>query len=264
MKKIFLILIFVNLSLWAQKKVITVTIEPQKYIVDKIVKNHMKVRSIYKGSDFNIQFKKLALKEISFSDLYMIIGLEELEKSLLKEVKLYNSDIEVFDMSKNIVKKKFFNQLNPYIWMDPLNVRKIAKNVFFKVSEMDPKNRSFYRENFDAFAKELDNIYVKVKLHFSRTLFSVYRFDGFWDYYLSRFHFRFYAVKQGVLHASEIPTFIKQSSQRQAEVLIVDPHTPLGISQSIASNASARIVQSDIYEYGFVGEMLLLAKKLTK
>lgn len=264
MKKIVLILLFLSLSLFAQKQTITVTIDPQRYIVEKIVKTQMKVRTVFQGSDFDVRFKKLALKEIATSDIYMTIGLDNVEKPFLQQVKLYNQELEVFDMSQNIQKIEFFNKTNPYIWMDPLNVRELAKNVFLQVSQMDPKNRTFYRENFDAFAKELDNLYIKIKLHFSKTLFSVYRFDGFWDYYLSRFDFRFYEIKKEVLNANEIAPFIKISAQRNAEVLIIDPHTSLRIAQSVATNASSRIIQNDIYQYSFLGDMLLLADEITR
>lgn len=260
MKKIILLLLFINIALFAQKKVITVTIEPQKFIVEKLVKNSMKVKSIFKGSDFSVRFKKLALKDIAASDVYMTIGLQHIEKPFLEQVKVYNEDLDVFDMSKDIYKMNN----NPYVWMDPLYVRQVAKTLFFKLSDMDPKNRDFYRKNYDKFAKELDDLYVKIKIKFDNTSFGVIVLDDYWDYYLSRFDFRFYKKKKLVLNAGEIPSFIKFSQKRNIDLLLVTPSNSIRVNKSLATNASARVVESNIFNYSFMGDMLVLAEEIRK
>ena len=263
MKKIFILLFLLCVSLFAQKKVITVTIDPQKFIVEKIVKTNMKVKSVYSGSDFHIRFRKLALKEISYSDLYITIGLD-LEKNILTQLKAYNKDLAIFNMSKDVRKMPMNGKENPYVWTDPLKVRDMAKTVFLKISDLDPKNREFYRKNYEDFAQELDDLYLKIKLHFSNSSFGIYTFDSYWDYYLTRFDFRLYKINKEVLSADEISKFIRQSKERKIEVLLVDELTPLRIAKSIASNATSKIVTSDIFKYSFMGDLFLLSQNITK
>lgn len=263
MKKIFILLFLCVISLFAQKKVITVTIDPQKFIVEKIVKTNMRVKSIYQGSDFHIRFRKLALKEISYSNLYMTIGLD-LEKNILTQLKAYNKNLSTFDMSKDVQKMSMNGKENPYVWTDPLKVRDMAKTVFIKISDIDPKNREFYRKNYENFAQELDDLYLKIKLHFSNSSFGIYSFDDYWDYYLTRFDFRYYKVNKEVLSADAISSFIRKSKERKVEVLLVDEMTPLRIAKSIASNATSRIVTSDIFKYSFMGDLFILSQNITK
>lgn len=263
MKKILITLFLLSFSLYAKNIVIAVTIEPQKFIIEKIAKTKVKIITFYKGSDFNIKFKKLVLNKFAESDIYMIMNLD-IETPFLKELKDINKNIEIFDMSKDIKKSKTNGIINSYVWLDPLKTREIAKTVFFKLSDMDPKNRSFYRENYESFALELDELYVKIKQLLSKSSFSVYSFDGYWDYYLSRFDLPMYQVPRRVLSAAEITSFIKVSKKRDAKVLIVDKKIPLKIVRSVASNSTTKIIKSSIFNYTFMGDLLLLSQAISK
>lgn len=263
MKKILLILCLLSLSLFAQKKTISVTIEPQKYIIEKIAKTNFKVRSIFKGSKFQIKFRSLVLNDLLSTDFYMVMGLD-MEEQFLSHIKTIESKIEVFDMSKDVKKSVKNGKENPYIWMDPLKVRTIAQTVFLKLSDIDPKNRTFYQKNYENFAQELDDLYVKIKLNFMNSSFSVYTMDDYWEYYLKRFDFPMYKVEKRILEAKEITPFIKESKERNTQVLIVDHATPLKVTKSIATNATASVIYSDIFNYSFVGDLFLLSEKIAK
>lgn len=263
MKKIVFIFLLLSYTLYAQKIVISVSIEPQKFIIEKIAKTKVKVKSIYQGSDFKIKFKKLVLNEVAESTLFMTMDLE-LEQKILKELKKINTNLEIFDISKDVRKIKTRGVSNPYIWLDPLKTRAMAKTVFFKLSDMDPKNREFYKKNYEVFSQELDDLYIRIKTILSTSSFGVYVFDDFWDYYLNRFDFPFYKIEKRILDADEISSFIKTSKKRDAKILLVDSKTPVKTLRSIANNSSLRIVTSDIYSYAFMGDLIILSQEISK
>jgi ABC-type Zn uptake system ZnuABC Zn-binding protein ZnuA len=45
---------------------------------------------------------------------------------------------------------------NPHIWLSPVNVRIIAKNIADGLSKVDPSNSRFYQKNFEEFKRKID------------------------------------------------------------------------------------------------------------
>lgn len=263
MKKILLILIFLSLSLFAQKPVVIVTVEPQKYFLEKIAKDKLIIKTIFRASNFEVKFKQLTLKKLASSDIYMTMGLE-LEKQFLNELKEINTDLEIFDMSQDVKKIKRKGEVNPYIWMDPLKVRDVAKTIFLKLSSMDPNNRTFYEENYQKFLLELDDLYLKIKTLYRDVNFSLYTFDNHWDYFANRFDFPIYKMEKRVLDAEEISKFIRKSKKRNVRVLITDYKIPREIAKSISTNANVRIVKDDIFKADWMGNLYILAESVKK
>ncbi len=267
MKKLLLSLIlfssFFSLALFAQKPVIIVTVEPQKYFLQKIAKDKIIIKTIFKESNFEVKFKQLTLKKLAESDIYMTMGLD-IEKQFLDELKNINTKLEIFDMSKDVKKIKSDGKVNPYVWMDPLKIRDISKTIFLKLSQKDPKNRSFYENNYNKFLLELDEIYLKIKKLYSDVNFSMYAFDDHWGYFARRFDFPLYKVESRVLDADEIPRFIKKSQKRNVRAILTDYKTPRNIVKSISTNANARIVKSEIFKYDWMGNLYLFAEEVKK
>lgn len=45
---------------------------------------------------------------------------------------------------------------NPHVWLDPLNMRTIAKNTYDALVAIDPKGKDVYEKNLKAFQREID------------------------------------------------------------------------------------------------------------
>lgn len=74
----------------------------------------------------------------------------------------------------NLIQKKFpdkiyyvQNQIDPHIWMDLSLFSTSIPDIVEKLSEADPENKDFYRDNGDALLKELTGVHegIKRKLH---------------------------------------------------------------------------------------------------
>jgi len=56
---------------------------------------------------------------------------------------------------------------NPHLWTDPPLARRYAEIVADDLAERDPDNADYYRANFDAFAKEIDDLDAAMRTAFA-------------------------------------------------------------------------------------------------
>lgn len=55
-------------------------------------------------------------------------------------------------------------QGNPHYWLDPLNMRIVAKNIAARISKLDPANAEYYADRLEAFLARLDESMFGPKL----------------------------------------------------------------------------------------------------
>lgn len=51
--------------------------------------------------------------------------------------------------------------VDPHVWMDPLNVKRMAENVFNVLAKIDPKNANFYKKRLVEFTSKLEDLHAK-------------------------------------------------------------------------------------------------------
>lgn len=262
MKKILIyFLLFSSLSF--ANKTILVTISPINYFIKQIVKNTIKIETLYSSGKFDFTYRKLELLQLSKTKVYFTIGLKEEEK--YKDLLLaYNPKLNIVDLSKNIeILLDDTGTLNPYIWMDPLRVRIIVKNIFEEIVKLDPNNKNFYQKNYNNFLKDIDEIFLKIKKKFYTTSDSIFILKNYWYYYLNRFEVDSYSLENRILKADEIIDFRYNSKLHQTKTLLVEKGFNYVIERSISlgSNTS-NIVRNDIYTYDWKKNISTLTNEL--
>ncbi|MTI80430.1 MAG: zinc ABC transporter substrate-binding protein [Firmicutes bacterium] len=58
------------------------------------------------------------------------------------------------------------HSVDPHVWLDPLNVRKIVDNITATLVELDGDNKDYYQANASAYKKELDELHHDLKNSF--------------------------------------------------------------------------------------------------
>lgn len=53
--------------------------------------------------------------------------------------------------------------LDPHVWVSPVNVKVIAKNIYEALVKVDPKNEATYKKNYENFLKKIDETDAKIK-----------------------------------------------------------------------------------------------------
>jgi zinc transport system substrate-binding protein len=175
MKKLLFILLslLVTSSAFAKLNII-VSIQPQLEFVSKIGgdKIETSLMVLPGNSPHTYEPKPSQMIAISRANLYLAIGVE-FEKVWLDKFKNQNQKLIVKDITKDINRtamKSYHHShnrdeiaLDPHIWVDPINVKQIARNIFEVLSKLDTKNRSFYKKRLDIYLKELDQLDIEIK-----------------------------------------------------------------------------------------------------
>lgn len=262
MKNIFISLLLLSTFAFA-KLTITTTIPPIKYFVDKIVKNEMNVRILFKDSDLNFKHRQLQLKTFARADIYFTVGLEE-EKKFEIFFKQVNPKLNIVDLSQKLNKlTNSKGEVNPYVWMDPLNVREIANAILKAVIALDPDGMFIYNKNHDEFLREIDELFLSIKKDYYTTSDSIFIFDDSWQYYTSRFSIESIKIDKRILKANEISEFSRKAIVNKTTAVLAKKGSNYRILKSISSNSdNARIIENDIFDYYWQSNLILLTKNL--
>jgi len=171
MRYFLLILIFIT-SIWA-KDIIAVSILPQKFPVEKIVKDRFLVEVMVPpgSSPATYNVKPNQLLSIKKARLYFSIGVP-FERAWIDRFKSVNKKLKIVDSAKYIKKIPILHHehkhehhkeiLDPHIWLSPPLVMLQARVILEEVCKIDPKNMEYYQKNYKDFINELVNIDMKI------------------------------------------------------------------------------------------------------
>ncbi len=157
------------------KKVITVSILPQKTFVEKIAGNDFKVNVLIPPGASPAAYTLLPsqLKDISESIIWFRIGYIGFEHSWGEKISQANSEMKVVSMADGldlIAEKTELHDghmhaegVDPHVWLSPKNVKKIVQNIRDVLTEINPEEASKYQINCQRFIKEIDKLDITIK-----------------------------------------------------------------------------------------------------
>lgn len=145
------------------RPVVTVSIDPQKWLLDSIVGDRVEVRTLLPGdaNPENFDPPLAALRDASRGIVYMKMGHLPWEDALASRLKEGNSALRVVDTSEGIElitdggHSHLHNDADgdhhdhsgadPHTWTSVRNARVIASNMLDAMVEADPVNADLYR-----------------------------------------------------------------------------------------------------------------------
>ena len=264
MLKIFItFLLLFNFSFAYSKIKITVSIEPYKYLVERIGKTKVRVKSIYKNSKIINNHSQYELRQLAKADFYMTSFLP-LEKDFSSSFRKFNNKIKVIDLSFNVKRlKKSTGELNDYIWVDPINLKMIADNILFELVLHDKKNEKYYNENYEVLLSEIDEIFLRIKRLYNKSeKYSAYIFDERWGYFQKRYNLSFYLIKEEIIKSNNLSKILKFTKEKHISLLLTKPEIDYEILSSVANNTNTKIIEHDIYKYSIFSNLYNLGSIL--
>lgn len=233
----------------------------ETYIAKYIGKNEIRVKQINnrylptKRKISNFDISKLADVK-----LYIHLGLN-VEKEYEDIFKKSNPFIETLDLSKDI---KIMDN-NPYYWLDPFNLRVIAKNIYNKFCEIDKFSCSFYKQNYEAFLDEIDNTFLNIKEKLMASdVRSLYVLGNYWDYFGKRFRIILVDKEKKYIKLNELSESIQETKNRKINKIIYLKGDSYSLASAISNSLKIELIEHDPFEEKIFFSLRLLAQEISK
>ena len=220
--------------------------------------------------------KAMQMKAIAKADLYLAIGVE-FENVWLDKFLNQNHQLIVKDISKDINKSAMIadhedhheaSGLDPHIWVDPIRVKQIARNIYQALSSMDHAHERYYKANLDAYLQELDlldhTIREILKMTPQGATFMV--FHPAWGYFAERYHLRQLPIEiEGKSpKPKQLVSIIKEAKKEQVKAIFTQPEFSDQMAQTIAKELHIAVIKTSPLAKDWEDNLKRLATAIAK
>ena len=248
---------------------VTVSILPQKFIVEQIGKEKVSVNVMVPpaASPETYEPEPKKMMELKESSVYFLIGMP-FESSSFEKIKDEYKNVIFLKMQERI-KLKGSNSAHgghdhhhhhheeglpcdehkdPHIWLDPAHLIILSENTAAGLIKADPDNREFYVRNLTALKREIHILHDELVDIFKDSRgksFVVYH--PAWGYFAERFGIKQVAIETEGKEpsASEMAKQIDFIKKNGVKHIFSQPSSPETVINSISSQTSTKIIIID-------------------
>lgn len=174
---LFLVILFACQSGPKQiSHLVSVSILPQKYIVDQIAGDLLQVNVLVPpGTSYhNYEVLPSQMKDLAKSKVWLQIGLLTFEDAWKEKLAQINQDLAFVNCSEDINlitgseceeeghDHEHAEAYDPHIWMGPAEVKRIAQNTLHALSKSFPEHISEFEKNYAGFILKIDSLAVQI------------------------------------------------------------------------------------------------------
>lgn len=290
MKKIIYFVLFVFLvaacnspqkSDNADKKTLTVTIDPQRFFLDKIVEDDFNINVLVPPGTSPETYEPApsVMLEMSKSDIYFKVGELGFEKAWSARLAENNPQVTIVDCSANIElmaghdhhdhngQAHSHGAMDPHVWSSPGAALTFTKNMLDALVTAYPENEESYRENFAELTQLINSTdsIIKAELANSSTkAFIIYHpaLGYFADEYGLHQHSIEFEGKSP--SPSQIKNLVDLARKEKINTIFVQKGFDVKNAEVVASEIGAKVFEIDPLAYNWDEELIRIAKILSR
>lgn len=262
------------------ERLISVTIEPERYIAEQIAGEFYQINCVIPDGQSPETYDPTPQEMILIgkSKAYLRIGDIGFEQAWMKAIKEQNPSMQIFDLSKGIhliatqepnehaeAHAHHHGPTDPHIWTSAQNMKIIARNAAEAFITLDPENKKHYEENYtrlitqiERTKQELDNLLIPLK----GQAFIIY-------HPALTYLARDYQLKQLCIEMdgkepspAQLKTLVETARKYQATTVFVQQEFDQKNAELIAKETGCRLIQINPLEYDWAKSMIHIAKSL--
>lgn len=265
-----------------EKKMLTVSILPQKYFAEKIVGDKMDVMCMVPAGSNPEAYDPSPnqLIQLDKSVAYLAVGNLGFELAWLGKLAQNHPELKIFNTSNGVslinagacsdshssaVEHPHIGP-DPHIWSSPKTARMMAQNIYRAVVSMDSINITYYQKNLQRLLNEIDStdiqIELKVKNLKSRS-FLIYHPALTYlarDYHLTQMSVEFNGKEPTPQHLKHL---IDIAHQEQIKVIFVQKEFDVKNASILSQEAGCKVVVIDPLSYQWSKGLLEIVNALT-
>jgi len=272
MKKLLISILMIasSLSFANVKAVTTLTIIYD--LVKNIGKDKVEVDYLCRGNQdpHFLEVMPSYMLKLRNADLVFEIGLD-LEKWLPQLIDgSRNNNIQIVDLSQDIEKKEVPSAKmdarygdvhpygNPHYYLDPLDVKIMAKEVYDALATQDPENTSYYEKNYNNYVKLLDAKIIEWNNKMAKVKDKpIVFFHASWIYFTDQYGIKvvgFVEPKPGIpptpSHNADVINLIKKSG---AKIIVMENYYSDAAPNQISQITGVKVLKVPVGLFGTEG-----------
>ncbi|MCF8231387.1 MAG: zinc ABC transporter substrate-binding protein [Bacteroidales bacterium] len=252
-----------------KKKVLTVSIMPQKYITGQIAGKNYRVNVLVPpgASPATYEPTPRQLEKLSHSPAYLRVGHIGFEKAWIEKIRDASKNMEVVDCSKGLKLIERNGRVDPHIWTSPEMVIGMARNISKALKKIDPENARQFENNFQTFTKDVREL--QEKMH---SMLKTNREKSFLIYHPAlAYYSREFGVKQIPIEtegkepsASHMQQIIRTAQNKNIKTVLIQQQFDQSSAKTIAREIDADVVTINPLAENWPETMLDITQKLVK
>lgn len=299
-----LFLLFISLAFGFAKPLVSVSIPPQKYFVEKIAASTLDINVIISAStdEHNFDFRPATMKKLEKSDIYFTIGLE-FERVFADKFQSNFANLQVIDTGKdlrNLVTSHTHskdehdehhnhdehahgkdehhahkhsnshetrNEKDPHIWLDPILVKIQASTIAKALIAKYPQNKALYEANLAQFQAELDALNAEISALFEKSKnkkFIIYHPSL--GYFAARYHLVQIPVEiEGKEpKTKDLQRLMSVAKKEKIKTIFVQKGFSQNAAKSLAKELKASVVELNHLSENYAKNLRQIAQKIAQ
>ena len=272
-------LLFFTDNGWTEPIPVFVSILPQKYFVERIGGEQVKVEVMVNPGEspatFNPNPKKMSL--LSQAKLYFSIGVP-FETIWIDRIQSIHSNLQFVPLHDEAHDKSGTDQghghpsrhshgsSDPHIWTSPAKVKLMAKKIKEPLVRAEPQKEKYFEANLRAFHNDLDALDRDIREILARS--DNHRFLVFhpaWSYFAEDYGLEQISIEDGGKEpgARTLQKIIEKGKKLGIKVIFVQKQFSLSIAKKIAKMIGATVREMDPLAEDYLENMRLTATAIS-
>ena len=261
-----------------EKDIITVSILPYQYFVEKIAGNLFTCEVMIPpgASPASYEPTPRQVMNLSNSKLYLLSGYLAYEQNWVKNFKANLPNLEFYNTSQglNLIKNEIKNHddhdhgpIEPHVWTSPQNVKIISQNIADALIKIKPENKSIFLKNLEQFHKEIDSIDFTInQLLMAKTNRSFIIYHPALTYFAHDYKLTQIPIEQegkepSVKHIRAVADF---AIENKIKVILIQKQFNKEEAKTLEQEIGGEIVEIDPLAFDWENEMIFIAKQLSE
>ena len=254
----------------SNRKTITVSIPPIKYLVDRISGNEFNVNVMVATGACQETYEPTPsqMKNVAKSKLYLGISELEFEQKWLNNIKANNPELKYANLSEGVKMVEgscsheeceehghHHEGMDPHIWLSPANYKAMATATLNELAALNPKGKSTYEKNFNSLVASIDSIdaIAKSKLaNLKIKKFIIYH--PALSYFASDYGLEQISIEQDGKEpaADYMKRLVSQAKEVGIKTIFVQKEFDLSLIKSFAGEVGATIEPINTFAYDWL------------
>ncbi|MGV8092760.1 MAG: metal ABC transporter solute-binding protein, Zn/Mn family [Mangrovibacterium sp.] len=258
------------------KMIISVTILPQKYFVEKIAGDLVQVHVLVPpgASPELYSLMPSQMKELSRSAAWMRIGKIGFEEGWIDKIRQSTPRLKIFDTSVHADwiageeehgEHVHLHGIDPHIWSAPDEVRNIVTETYQALSILLPANKEILKRNYESFMQEIDQLDQDLKDQFVQLKNRKFLiFHPALTYFARRYNLEQIALEVDGKEPSPryMRSLIEKAKSENIRVILIQKEFDAENARQLAKEIGGEVVQIDPLNEQWDKQLREIAKKI--